>query len=177
MAGPAQRGTLLRPVLPGVPAAYYLIAQEVPVRSHGTSVLAATLDTKRPKPRGDGGSVEVHRLAPAARTLQLAVVDGDSSPCGETATILTMADTSASEVSTGSMLHSRSPGGQIPAVGLQDLAVSTLASHRGLVRVSSMGDKNWRLDPDGPSLPDAGPLAGARIEGLWWHDIPRVPRL
>ena len=96
MAGPAQRGTLLRPVLPGVPAAYYLIAQEVPVRSHGTSVLAATLDTKRPKPRGDGGSVEVHRLAPAARTLQPVVVDGDSRPCGEASAVSeTMAGTSS----------------------------------------------------------------------------------
>ena len=114
MAGPAQRGTLLRPVLPGVPAAYYLIAQEVPVRSHGTSVLAATLDTKRPKPRGDGGSVEVHRLAPAARTLQPVVVDGDSRPCGEASAVSeTMAGTSAAEGLQGLSL-TLPPGGQIP---------------------------------------------------------------
>ena len=41
MAGPAQRGTLLRPVLPGVPAAYYLIAQEVPVHDQPEGTAAA----------------------------------------------------------------------------------------------------------------------------------------
>ena len=67
------------------------------------------------EPQGDGGSVEVHRLAPAARTLQPVVVDGDSRPYDEMLAISTMADPSAAEGLQGICL-TLSPGGQIPVL-------------------------------------------------------------